>query len=337
MLEQSGEDPIGAYRAAIGHMRIAVERAPQAPFLRLNLANALGILAYALAQRGQPDVELTRQAIAQLQEVVAAQPGRADAWHSLANSHWDLAMARSWRGEDAQASIAEADRLFDHAATLAPTQLAIPFNHYNLSLFAAAEALRDEQPAQHWLARAEALAAAIDARTQQDWISPCPRAEYALRRLQAATVAGRYEPATHAQAAALLERGLAAQPDSVDCARRRIELAAIALPFLDARRRQREREAAAALQARHPRSLEIHLAWAGVLAARAPVDPADAAALDAQIAALERDTGGNWIGRLRPLHARLAALAGEGRLPDAAGTGLIAEERAGRSAARPDH
>jgi serine/threonine-protein kinase len=309
VLERFGEDATAAYAGAIERMRTAVGRAPEAPFLRLNLANALSNLAYVKAQQGRPEVGLIRESIEQLRNVVTAQPQRASAWLSLANSHWDLAMALGWRGEDAGKEIAAADEMFARAADLDPDNLSIAYNRYNHALFVAAELLRQRRDANARLAEAAKLIDYIDARTESDWITPCPRAEYELRRFEAAAASGRFDRKARENALRLLGEGFRAQADDVDCARRRIELASMSLPFLDDDGRRSEREQAARLQAMHADAMEIHLAWAKVLAAELrgrQMRSEQAGELVGLVASLKQATGDNWTARLSPLEAALA-------------------------------
>lgn len=309
VLERLGEDPGDAYLAAIAKMQTAVERAPEAPFLRLNLAGALSNLAWVRAARGRPDITLIERSIAELRKVIEAQPRRASAWLSLANSHWDLAMARGWRGDAAAAAnaIAQADTLFEKAGELAPENLSVPFNRFGFELFVVAELLRSGGDAQARLERALSLIRRIDAKTDTDWITPCPRADYYLRRVQAQAAAGRLDETARRRAVALLEQGLAAQADDIDCARRRIELAAYSLPLLAQGERARELQLAAQLRGRHADALEIDLAWARVLAARPEIDSdaAVASALDGLLRHIEEVTAGAWQARLKPLRERL--------------------------------
>lgn len=303
VLERLGEDPVAAYERAIESMRTAVSRVPEAAFLRLNLASALSALAYVRATRGRPDVPLVEESIGELHKVIEAQPGRASAWLSLANGHWDLAMAGSWRGDAsaAAAAIAEAERLFTRAAQLAPDNLSIAFNEYSFVLFVAAEDIREGRSPASRLERAAVLARKIDAQTRTDWITPCPRAEYELRRSQVSARTGTFDRQARSRTLKLIEDGLATQPGDVDCARRRIELAAISLPFLSASERERERSAAAAMRLRHSGVLEVDLAWAHVLASGA--SPGDRDELVPLVDRLDRETSGFWSARLAPLRA----------------------------------
>lgn len=309
--EHLGRDPEPAYTRAIASMRTVVERLPQAAFLRLNLANALSSYEYWRAVQGRPDAALVEETIAQLRLVLERDPERATAWSSLADSHWDLAMVRSWRGDDADAAIAEADRLYGEALQRDPENLNIRYNIYGFELFVAAELLRDQQRSNDERINRRLVAAAeqtafIDAHTEADWITPCPRAEQSLRALQFATRNGRFDHAAHDRARALLAAGIETLPDDHDCARRRVELAAIALRWLEGSAQLATFDDALQAASRHPESMEMALAHLILLetASRIPAladrsDPVEREALFNRIVARTQDA---WRARL--LHVR---------------------------------
>jgi hypothetical protein len=83
----------------------------------------------------------------------------------------------------------------------------------------------------------------------------------------------------------------------------------MSLPFLDDDGRRSEREQAARLQAMHADAMEIHLAWAKVLAAELrgrQMRSEQAGELVGLVASLKQATGDNWTARLSPLEAALA-------------------------------
>ncbi|MCB1633076.1 MAG: serine/threonine protein kinase [Xanthomonadales bacterium] len=304
VLDQLGSDPDAHYERAVAAMRLAVERAPEASFLHQRLANALSSYAYAKASRGQPDTRLVEATIEHLDRVLVLDPGRVSAWSALANAHWDLAMAQSWRGDDASAAIAEADRWFATAQQADPDSLTILFNRYSFELFMAAEQLRTGRSAADRLAAAGSLMQSMDQR-QADWISACPRAELGLRELQQQLQhdAG-LDRRIWLQTRDLLDVALREQPDDRDCLRRRIELAALVVPHLPATAALGEFELAHRLADGHPPVADLQLAQLALLHAASQRAELSSAALSAQaqllLAELQASTAGSWASRLQP-------------------------------------